>query len=674
MFGFLKTIDKYINQDVQQLSPLLKAIKFLSHQLGLQTEWDRIIGINSLTLDNFNQHSALTKIIISPIAKLGLKDSYFPLLILKGNGDLAVLSKQRFGLCYLYNAVTDTKIIQSDNELFSSNCTIWQCCPLYFERITNFKSLAIFVRQHALKAIAIGFALTFLTGLLTVITSFIISNINGGDNLIHKTYLLPILLLTTGIFLLFYIKSHVLSALSVKLSIQAIPTIWSNILNAPLSLTKNHSSGELTQSMNDYESALMALIPITMIILFDSFTLIFLFFYMAYYSVCFACLCLLISVGFLLIKFTFFSKIVSNTNCQYQTQGKISGFLNEVFLQIYKIRSTHIEGVVFKKWIALWVDLKKRTLNLLRIEIFLELIAIAQPLCLLLTLYGCVYYSSKSVVWLPLIVCLSQFSLNFDSFSRQLFSLFHYLPTLERVEKLLPATTLNPARLLNVTLNGNIAFSQVNYTEPTSNRLILQDLNFTIHPGEFVGIIGESGSGKSTLLRLLMGFEDSSSGSINLDGFNIKHIDEQTLRKQFGVVLQTSNVFPGTIFDNLTINKRLTLSEAWHLAQVVALAQDIQQMPMKLQTYISDNPGESISGGQKQKILLARALSTNPRILLLDEATSALDAQSQRIVFDYLKKLEITRIVIAHRYSTLIGADRTFKLAQGRMLEIQNPF
>ena len=671
MFGFINTVSAYINRNSTRLSPLLRCIKFLSQKLGVQIEFDKINNFKSILLNTFNQHSALTNIIIFPVAKLKEGEAiYFPLLVQKDNDELLVLFKRRFGQNYLYDAAADTVIVLPEKVLNSSKVTLWQCCPLHPERITSFKSLLTFISKHSFKVIALGFGFTLLTGLLTIITSYVIAYIGGGNSLININHLLPLLLLITGITLLFYIKNQMISTLGIKLNVQALPHIWNQILNAPLASIQKYSSGEITQCLNDYEIALVGLLPNILTMIFSVFTLIFLFCYMAYCNIYFACLYLLISMIFLSIKICLFPALASNTSMQYQTQGKISGFLNEIFLQIYKIRAANTEGFVFKKWIAYWLELKTQAMHLLRIEILLELISIALPLCFLLAFYACVYFSShnSNTLWLQLIICVSQFSLIFEAFSKQLFMLFHYLPTLKRLEKLMLFTTPDTDKLSPVKLTGDIVFSQVNYTEIHSNRQILHDINFTVRAGEFVGIIGESGSGKSTILRLLLGFDNISSGSIYLDNFNIKHIDGQTLRKQFGVVLQTSNVFPGTIFDNLTLNKRLTMSAAWHIAEVVGLAEDIELMPMKMHTYISDNPGESISGGQKQKILIARALSTNPSILLLDEATSALDTQSQRTIFEYLKKLQVTRIVIAHRQSTLIGADHVFELRNGRMI------
>jgi ABC-type bacteriocin/lantibiotic exporter with double-glycine peptidase domain len=299
------------------------------------------------------------------------------------------------------------------------------------------------------------------------------------------------------------------------------------------------------------------------------------------------------------------------------------------------------------------------------------------PAMLLLILYGLIYMTplQQSAIWLQFMICATLFTTIFDKVSNQLVTLRHYIPSLQRIKTIIPEPLMVTDKKISLnSIIGDVDFSNVNYHDSNSGRAILQEINMTIHAGEFIGIVGESGAGKSTLFKLLLGLENISSGRINLDNINIDHMDSYSLRKQFGVVLQNSQVFPGTILSNLGLNNSLTLDQAWQLAEQIGLADDIHRMPMKMHTYISDNAGESLSGGQKQKILIGRALTTSPKILLLDEATSALDAASQAVIYKHLEGLKITRMVIAHRLSTLMNADRIYhlkdrRLSDHRMLE-----
>ena len=199
-------------------------------------------------------------------------------------------------------------------------------------------------------------------------------------------------------------------------------------------------------------------------------------------------------------------------------------------------------------------------------------------------------------------------------------------------------------------------------------RLVLDDLSLQIDPGALVAVVGPSGSGKSTLLRLLLGFETAESGDILYDGESIGTLDTGSLRRQIGVVLQHSRVTTGSIFENITSGLPYTLDDAWTAARLAGVADDIEAMPMGMHTLLMEG-SSTLSGGQRQRLMIARALIGRPRIVLFDEATSALDNRSQAVVMQSLERLSTTRIVIAHRLSTVERADRIFVLDRGRLVE-----
>ncbi|MGD9478619.1 NHLP bacteriocin export ABC transporter permease/ATPase subunit [Shinella sp. G-2] len=217
-------------------------------------------------------------------------------------------------------------------------------------------------------------------------------------------------------------------------------------------------------------------------------------------------------------------------------------------------------------------------------------------------------------------------------------------------------------------LSAEIAFNRVHFRYEKDAPLVLRDLSFTIRPGEYVAIVGESGSGKSTIMRLLLGFDMPEEGAVFFDGKPADRLDPARLRAEIGVVLQNGRISPGSIYHNIAGASGHGLDAAWAAARLVALAADIEAMPMGMHTVLNDG-GNALSGGQRQRILLARALVGEPNILLLDEATSALDNRTQRIVTDTLARLSVTRIVIAHRLSTIMHVDRIFVMDKGRLVE-----
>lgn len=218
-------------------------------------------------------------------------------------------------------------------------------------------------------------------------------------------------------------------------------------------------------------------------------------------------------------------------------------------------------------------------------------------------------------------------------------------------------------------LTGDIEISHASFRYHADGPLILDDVCLHFRPGEFVALVGPSGAGKSTVLRLLLGFETPNAGSVYYDGEDLAGLDHQAVRRQIGVVLQSSRLTPGDILSNITGGSPLfTLDDAWEAARRSGLEEDIKQMPMGMFTVVSE--GEStLSGGQRQRLLIARAIVAKPRILLFDEATSALDNVTQAHVAKSLENLKATRVVVAHRLSTIMKADAIYVLDRGKIVQ-----
>ena len=240
-------------------------------------------------------------------------------------------------------------------------------------------------------------------------------------------------------------------------------------------------------------------------------------------------------------------------------------------------------------------------------------------------------------------------------------------PILEELPEF-PAAVVDPVRL-----NGALALSHVSfrYLGQEKGAKTLDDVSLQVRPGEFVAIVGPSGAGKSTLMRLLLGFEAPDSGSVTYDGRELATLDLREVRRQIGVVLQHAQLMPSDIFNNIVGSAPfLTMDDAWRAARLAGLEDDIRRMPMGMYTLIGEGGG-NISSGQRQRLLIARAIVRRPKILLLDEATSALDNVTQAIVSDSLaNQLKgVTRVVIAHRLDAILNADRIYVVKDGRIVQ-----
>ncbi|MEU6122356.1 NHLP bacteriocin export ABC transporter permease/ATPase subunit [Streptomyces sp. NPDC047123] len=216
-------------------------------------------------------------------------------------------------------------------------------------------------------------------------------------------------------------------------------------------------------------------------------------------------------------------------------------------------------------------------------------------------------------------------------------------------------------------LRGEIEARSLSFRYGDDGPLVLDDVSLSIGPGEFVAVVGPSGCGKSTLLRLLIGFDEPVAGSVLYDGQDLAALDQSAVRRQCGVVLQNAQPLTGSILECICGAESYTQEEAWEAAAMAGLAEDIERMPMGLHTMISG--GGAVSGGQRQRLMIAQALIRRPRVLFFDEATSALDNETQRTVIDSTRALNATRVVIAHRLSTVLDADRVVVMAQGRVVQ-----
>ena len=224
-------------------------------------------------------------------------------------------------------------------------------------------------------------------------------------------------------------------------------------------------------------------------------------------------------------------------------------------------------------------------------------------------------------------------------------------------------------QLLPGDLTGEIEVSNVSFAYDIDEGNVLENISVKIKAGEYVALVGASGCGKSTLLKLLLGFEKPNRGAVYYDGTNIASLDKRELRKKFGVVLQNGSLISGSIQENITITAPgCSIERVMEVLREVGLEKDIEDMPMGIHTMLSED-GETISGGQKQRVLIARALADKPRIIFFDEATSALDNITQQMVCQTLESMQGTRLVIAHRLSTVKNCDRIIVLNRGRVEE-----
>jgi len=254
-----------------------------------------------------------------------------------------------------------------------------------------------------------------------------------------------------------------------------------------------------------------------------------------------------------------------------------------------------------------------------------------------------------------------------NSSLQQMMAIRPHLEQLEPILETLPEVNENKYQVDSIC--GDISFQNVRFSYNGQAPYLFEGLNMNIQAGQHVAIVGKTGCGKSTLMRLMLGFEQPDLGAVTYDNYNLAKLDVDSLRRHIGVVLQDGTLFSGSLFANIAVSApNMTMDEAWEVAEKAGIAEDIRHMPMGMMTMVGDE-GRGISGGQRQRIMIARALAGNPEILLFDEATSALDNITQRQVTESLDALNCTRVVIAHRLSTVRNCDKIFVLDEGKIIE-----
>lgn len=356
-----------------------------------------------------------------------------------------------------------------------------------------------------------------------------------------------------------------------------------------------------------------------------------------------------------------------------ERDGKLAGLTFEILEGLPKLRSAAAEERVLHRWQDAYRLEREADARGRRIGIHFGAFADAWGVISLLALFATAALLATRDVppgqFIGFLAAFAVFQGSFTGLCESLLALYTARPLAERARPILTAEVeATEARADPGTLTGDIQVSGLSFGYDNMMAPLLHNLSLAVAPGEHVAIVGGSGSGKSTLLRLLLGFEAPTTGSIAYDGQELASLDPARLRSQIGVVLQSSQLFAGTIMENIRGASDAGIEQCQLAAEAAGLRGDLALMPMGMHTMVTEGAG-TLSGGQRQRILIARALAGRPRILFFDEATSALDNATQAIVAQTLDGIDASRITIAHRLSTVRNADRICVLERGRFVE-----
>lgn len=353
--------------------------------------------------------------------------------------------------------------------------------------------------------------------------------------------------------------------------------------------------------------------------------------------------------------------------------GRVSSLILALLSGVTKLRLSGAEERVFNLWGVQFREMRESQVRAFHLNnTFVTCWAGLETLGLALLFGAVVHWTGPSLstgAFLAVITAFTTLTLAAGGAARAVMILFFIAPVYERAKPILrtpPEVDLSKAD--PGPLSGGFEVSNVRFRYSPDMPLVLDGVSVSAKPGEFVAIVGPSGSGKSTLIRLLLGFEVPETGGVFFDGQDLRGFDLQRVRSQIGVVLQNGRLMPGTILENIQGAADASPKDCWDAAVKAGIAAEIDAMPMGMQTVLTEGTS-TLSGGQIQRVLVARAIVAKPRLLLLDEATSALDNKVQAVVTESLNRLNVTRVVIAHRLSTIIDAHRIYVIDRGRVVE-----
>lgn len=520
--------------------------------------------------------------------------------------------------------------------------------------------------------------LTIATSLLGVITPTISQSIYdsyipmGAVGMLYQIGCMLAAFMISN--LMFSIVKNISSfRISTRIAYAVQDAFYNRLFNLPESFFREYDSADLAQRAVSAGAIAKSVIDL---IISASVSLVFAlvyFFRMLSYSVPMSLVGILMLLIYALVNFMITVRALKYNDKSLELDGKTSSVMYQFLNGISKIRIAGIEDKAVYEYLKPYVEQKECEQKEDRIMDTGAVFGLVANSIFSIVFY-CIVVSSGSGISLGSFIAFNTMFGSFSSVFLQLANLLISYKSLKPgIERLKPVLAQCPesdeAKELPGDISGDIEINNVSFAYGEDMPVVISDISLNIKQGEYIGIVGPSGCGKSTLIKLLLGFEKPSVGKIYYDNKDIESLDKRELRKKMGVVLQNGHLISGSIFENITITAPdATLSEVQQAVEAVGLKDDIDAMPMGLHTILSED-ASTISGGQQQRILIARAIISNPQILIFDEATSALDNITQRMVCDTLDSMQSTRIVIAHRLSTIMRCDRIVVLNEGRIAE-----
>ena len=599
----------------------------------------------------------------------------FPLLIVFSSEDNTPLALYRNrGKNYYYDPVNQSHILaNTDLQIQEIAFEVYLSLPPSVKGPLEILKFAFSTEIGPLFALLITSGVVMLFNLsIPMLTNLLVSKIlpqNNEQLLMHG--LIIVILIVIGSLGTQYLQNLMMLRLESVADLKLQSAVWDRLMRLPMSFISKYTTGDLSSRVSSISqlrqligsgvvstllSSLFAVSYFVLMFIYDA--------NLALWATAFTAVSMLS-----LLWLTF--KSIGLQMPLLETGAEITNFSLQSVMGMPQIRSAGAEPFLLLRWMR---DINHYSLIQLRSNIYSDAMeqygTLATPISNLF-IFAIVAVrllkADTSADFNATVVAFISFNAAFGSFNGAVNNAVNLIANVagraavlwQRAEPVMYADVEEgyQPEALHHTLEGEYKLKNITYQFPGSSEPLLSNISFNIESGKHTAITGPSGCGKTTLVRMLLGFISPQGGELLIDGIPLSQLAIRDYRRQLGVVMQTARLNSGSIYDVICGGINRSNDDVWEALERAAMADEVKAMPMQLETILSDSGG-NISGGQVQRIAIARALITNPKVLLMDEATSALDNRSQEKITETINNFGITRISIAHRLATIRQADK----------------
>ncbi len=605
------------------------------------------------------------------------RDSFGPLLVfMKEDGMPQVLYPRLLRGYYWQNADGKRTVVTAKNRSLFEEDAICFYKPLPMKEI-GIQDLILYMKDclnlgdyFLLAALTLAVTLTgmMMPRITRLLTGFVLES-GSVSVLWSTTVFLVCVLLSMQLFSIS--RELAVFRILLKTSVPVESAMMMRLISLPSSFFRQYSSGELASRSSSISELCELLVGIVFSMGITAAASLLYLRQIAFYAPALTVVTLLVVAAILIIMMMTIAYQIRVNRVQMVSASKETGMAYNLISNVQKIRLAGAEKRAFAKWAGAYAESAGPEYNPPAFLKVSPAIRTAVPLLGLIAIY---YFSVQSGVepseYMAFNAAYGILTGAVVQFADQAVSIARIRPIFEMAEPILMTRPeMAEQRDMVTDLRGSIALSGVSFRYNDSMPYVIDDISLQIRPGEYVGLVGTTGCGKSTLIRLMLGFETPERGAVYYDGRDLNSLDLHSLRRRLGTVTQDGELFLGDIYSNITVSApSATMEDAWKAAELAGLAEDIRALPMGMKTIIGEGRG-GLSSGQKQRLMIARAVAANPKILLFDEATSSLDNRTQQNIKEALDTLDCTRIIVAHRLSTIRNCDRILVMDRGRIVE-----